>query len=129
MTQDPFSQTPLDDDNDLSEETAWAIIRRDEFRCVLCGKSHKDGATIYVRCIIPLEQGGQPTLENGITVCSDHLDWNIFTDGIPSNRNLFVRTLNMALQTENVLIAEFCRRVLAIYDEHQIGDTIRWTYE
>jgi len=48
----------------------FAIMERDNFRCVLCGASAKQGAELVVDHIIPFSQGGKTTLQNGQTLCT-----------------------------------------------------------
>lgn len=55
------------------------ILERDGYRCVLCGKSPVDGISLEVDHIIPWEDGGKTTYDNGRTVCSEcnkGLHWN-----------------------------------------------------
>jgi len=48
-----------------------AVLQRDNYRCVLCGKSASDGVLLEVDHIKEYEDGGQTTLENGQTLCPD----------------------------------------------------------
>ena len=47
------------------------IMERDEYKCVLCGKSAKDGVTLEVDHIKAWEDGGKTTYDNGRTVCAE----------------------------------------------------------
>jgi hypothetical protein len=62
----------------------WQVFDRDDFRCVACGKSAKDGAILHVDHIIPRLKGGKDVLDNYQTLC--HL-CNIGKSN-KSNRNL-----------------------------------------
>jgi len=45
------------------------ILKRDDYRCVICGRSRKDGVEIHVDHIKPKDKGGKATIENGQTLC------------------------------------------------------------
>ena len=47
----------------------YDVMRRDNFRCVLCGASQKDGVTLHVDHIIPLAKGGKSEMSNLRTLC------------------------------------------------------------
>lgn len=49
----------------------YDILRRDGFRCVLCGRSAKDGVELEVDHIIPISKGGRSVPENLRTLCKD----------------------------------------------------------
>lgn len=48
-----------------------AILKRDHFRCVQCGKTPVDGVMLEVDHIIEFEDGGKTTFDNGQTLCKD----------------------------------------------------------
>lgn len=47
------------------------VFKRDQYRCVECGASKDDGATLHVDHKIPVSKGGTDELENLQTLCSD----------------------------------------------------------
>lgn len=53
----------------LSDGMRYDVLRRDGFRCVLCGMSAKDGALLHVDHIIPVSKGGKTELSNLRTLC------------------------------------------------------------
>ncbi len=53
----------------LSDSMRYDVLRRDGFRCVLCGMSAKDGAVLHVDHIIPVSKGGKTELSNLRTLC------------------------------------------------------------
>jgi len=48
-----------------------SILQRDNFRCVLCGKTPDDGVRLEIDHIVEFEDGGKTTYDNGQTVCSE----------------------------------------------------------
>ena len=47
------------------------VFKRDNYRCVECGASKDDGATLHVDHKIPVSKGGTDELSNLQTLCSD----------------------------------------------------------
>lgn len=46
-----------------------SILRRDGYRCVLCGATEKDGIKLHVDHIMPVSKGGKTTADNLRTLC------------------------------------------------------------
>jgi 5-methylcytosine-specific restriction endonuclease McrA len=56
----------------LSSRIRFSILRRDDFRCSLCGRSAvSDGVTLHVDHQQPISRGGTDDEENLWTLCSD----------------------------------------------------------
>lgn len=53
----------------LSDRLRAEVFRRDGYRCVDCGSTAKDGATLHVHHIIPVSKGGKNELSNLATNC------------------------------------------------------------
>lgn len=53
----------------FSKSRRFAILKRDGYRCQLCGKSQTDGATIHIDHRIPLAKGGANEDDNLWTLC------------------------------------------------------------
>ncbi|MBQ9472253.1 MAG: HNH endonuclease [Ruminococcus sp.] len=55
----------------MSQDLRYRIMKRDNFRCVLCGRSAKDGVSLHVDHIKPISKGGKTIESNLRTLCSD----------------------------------------------------------
>jgi len=53
----------------ITDSIRYDVMKRDGFRCVLCGMSAKDGAILHVDHIIPVSKGGKSTMSNLRTLC------------------------------------------------------------
>lgn len=47
----------------------FSILKRDNFRCVYCGKSSKDNVTLHIDHIEPKSKKGKLTYDNLVTAC------------------------------------------------------------
>ena len=65
----------------MTDSLRYQVMRRDHFRCCLCGVSSADGAKLEVDHILPVSKGGQTEMNNLRTLCErcnrgkrDHYD-------------------------------------------------------
>lgn len=55
----------------LSSSLRYDILKRDDFKCTICGRGAKDGVQLHVDHIIPVAKGGKTVPENLRTLCAD----------------------------------------------------------
>lgn len=55
----------------MTDSLRYDILKRDGFRCVLCGRSANDGVKLHVDHILPVSRGGKTERDNLRTLCSD----------------------------------------------------------
>ena len=55
----------------MTNSLRYDIMKRDNFRCVLCGRSRSDGAVLHVDHIVPVAKGGKTVPENLRTLCQE----------------------------------------------------------
>lgn len=46
-------------------------MKRDGFRCVLCGRTAADGVKLHVDHILPVSKGGKTEVDNLRTLCDE----------------------------------------------------------
>ena len=54
---------------DVSDSLRYDVLNRDNFTCVICGASARQGARLHIDHIIPIAKGGKSTLSNLQTLC------------------------------------------------------------
>ena len=57
--------------NILSSSMRYNVLKRNNFRCQICGRSAQDGVTLEVDHIIPISKGGKTEYSNLRTLCKD----------------------------------------------------------
>ena len=57
--------------NKLTAGLRYDILKRDNFKCQICGRSAQDGIKLHVDHIIPVSKGGLTTWNNLRTLCQD----------------------------------------------------------
>lgn len=53
----------------MSPKLRYEIMKRDNFKCVICGRSQKDGALLHIDHILPVSKGGKTEKNNLRTLC------------------------------------------------------------
>lgn len=53
----------------MTDSLRYDIMKRDNFRCVLCGRSAQEGVKLHVDHIVPVARGGKTVPENLRTLC------------------------------------------------------------
>lgn len=108
----------------FDEKTKHAILERDNYKCLVCGKSAADGITLVVDHIRPIDQGGTNDIDNGETLCSQH---NLMKKNY-SHREMLKKYViiiyNNALKTNDDNMICFCKAIFDIYDRFGINGHI-----
>ena len=55
----------------MTNSLRYDILKRDGFRCAICGRTAADGVKLHVDHIIPVAKGGKTELGNLRTLCSE----------------------------------------------------------
>ena len=70
--QIPFRNDVADYERSLlTPKLRYDILRRDGFRCTICGRGQEDGVKLHVDHIKPVSKGGRTVPENLRTLCQD----------------------------------------------------------
>lgn len=55
----------------INSSIRYDVLKRDNYRCKICGRGSKDGVKLHVDHIIPVSKGGKTEMNNLQTLCSD----------------------------------------------------------
>ena len=64
-----YENLALVERGDVSDSLRYDIMRRDDFKCVICGASASQGARLHVDHIVPIAKGGKSIPSNLRTLC------------------------------------------------------------
>lgn len=53
----------------MNDQLRYDVLKRDKYKCKICGTSAQDGAKLHVDHIIPVSKGGKTTISNLQTLC------------------------------------------------------------
>lgn len=102
------------------------IFKRDDYKCVICGRGKKEGVDLHIDHIKPKDFGGEATIENGQTLCSQHNFIKKNLKQTETGKKMFIRLYELAKSEKNEKLAEFCANVLETYEKHNINGHIVW---
>lgn len=64
-----FRISSLIERSKMSDSIRYDVLKRDNYKCRICGASAEDGAKLHVDHIIPVSKGGKTELNNLQTLC------------------------------------------------------------
>jgi len=111
---------------DFTAAQKHLILERDEYKCVRCGKGKADGVELHIDHIKPKDSGGEATLENGQTLCSQHNFMKKNLNQTETGKKMFIRLYELAKSEKNKELMEFCAAILKTYEEYDINGHIEW---
>ena len=111
---------------DFTPEQKKAILERDGYKCVICGKGLKDGVELHVDHIKPRYLGGKSTIENGQTLCAQHNFIKKTLNQTETGKKMFIRLYELAKKEGNQELIKFCYDILETYERYNINGHIIW---
>ncbi|MCM8817469.1 MAG: HNH endonuclease, partial [Candidatus Omnitrophica bacterium] len=110
----------------FTREQKEAILRRDNYKCVVCGRGELDGVELHVDHIKPRYLGGKSTIENGQTLCAQHNLMKKKLKQTETGKKMFIRLYEFAKAEGMENLKRFCVDVLKTYEKYNINDHIKW---
>lgn len=109
---------------DFSARDKKKILKRDNFRCVVCGLGKQDGLELVVDHIKPKDKGGTNSIDNGQTLCAQHnLIKKNYTQ-TEAGKRYFIKMYEVALANSDDRIVKFCESIFDVYNHHQVNGHI-----
>ncbi|MDE0526259.1 MAG: HNH endonuclease signature motif containing protein [Thaumarchaeota archaeon] len=118
-----------DGDRELPEftpEQKAFILKRDGYKCSVCGKGERDGVTLHVDHVKPKDKGGEATVENGQVLCSEHNFRKKNYNQTEMAKSLFISLHRRSQKVKDEKLIAFTRDILAMYDKHDVNGHIVW---
>ena len=111
---------------DFTASQKKEIMKRDGYKCVICGRGVKDGFELHVDHIKPKDLGGKATIENGQTLCSQHNFLKKNLKQTETGKKMFIRLYDLAKKQKNKDLIDFCTQILEVYEKNNINGHIVW---
>ena len=112
--------------DDFTPELKRLILERDGYKCVICGRTEKEGYELHVDHILPKDKGGKATLENGQTLCSICNFRKKNYNQTESGKKMFIRLWETAKRLGDEKTQKFCEEILNTYEKYNINGHIEW---
>ncbi|MFQ3548150.1 MAG: HNH endonuclease [Armatimonadota bacterium] len=111
---------------DFSDEQKRQILKRDNYKCVICGKGKIDGVELHIDHIKPRSLGGKAEIENGQTLCAQHNFIKKNLNQTETSKKMFIRLYELAKKENNQELKSFCEDILKTYEKYNINGHIEW---
>ncbi len=112
--------------DDFTAEQKEVILKRDGYKCVICGRGRKEGVELHVDHIKPKYLGGESTIENGQTLCAQHNFIKKTLKQTETGKKMFIRLYELAKSEGNEELKKFCADILETYEKYNINGHIVW---
>jgi len=109
---------------DFPPEVKEEIFRRDNYKCVVCGRGREDGVEICADHKRPKDKGGSNTVDNGQTLCTEHNLLKKNYSQTEAGKRYFIKIFEDAVKIGDERMIKFCREVFDVYDKHKINGHI-----
>lgn len=100
------------------------ILKRDGYRCVVCGRGREDGIELVVDHIKPKDKGGTNDISNGQTLCMEHNLLKKNYSQTEAGKKFFIKLYEKAVANNDERMIRFCKAVFDAYDEFGINGHI-----
>lgn len=111
---------------DFTSEQKRLILKRDGYKCVICGRGKKEGVELHVDHIKPRYLGGKATIENGQTLCAQHNFIKKSLKQTETGKKMFIRLYELVKKENNKELMKFTEDVLKTYEKYNINGHIIW---
>ena len=111
---------------DFTPEQKRTILKRDNFRCVICGEGKKEGNELQVDHIKPKDKGGKATIDNGQTLCATHNFRKKNYKQTETGKKMFIRLYETAKEINDKKTMDFCKEILGVFEQNNVNEYIEW---
>lgn len=113
---------------DFTPEQKEEIFKRDNYRCVICGRGPQNGYEIHADHIIPKDLGGKAEISNGQTLCSIHNFRKKNYKQTETGKKMFIHLYELSKEIGDKNTMRFCEEVLETFEKHHVNDHIEWKH-
>ncbi|PIS39810.1 MAG: HNH endonuclease, partial [Candidatus Nealsonbacteria bacterium CG08_land_8_20_14_0_20_38_20] len=108
----------------FSQKVKEQSLKRDNYKCVWCGRGKEDGVELCVDHRLPLDQGGTNTLDNAQTLCMQcNLTKKNYSQG-EAGKRFVIKMYEQAVAKKDKRMIDFCKCIFDCYDKHKINGHI-----
>ncbi|OHA87736.1 MAG: HNH endonuclease [Candidatus Zambryskibacteria bacterium RIFCSPLOWO2_01_FULL_39_39] len=109
---------------DFDTKTREEVFKRDNYKCVICGRGVAEGMDIHADHVKPKDRGGKATVENGQTLCSQHNFLKKNLGQTTLGKRYFIRLHKASIKAQDQNLIDFCKEVLDLFDKYGIDTQV-----
>lgn len=110
--------------NEFSSQVKKAALKRDKYKCIVCGRGKKDGVELCVDHKIPLDKGGTNTLDNAQTLCMEHNLLKKNYSQTEFGKRFLINIYRQAVKNKDERMVNFCKCIFECYNRHKVNSHI-----
>jgi len=110
---------------DFTPEVKEEIFKRDNYKCVVCGRGIKDGVEICADHIKPKDKGGANTIDNGQTLCMEHNLMKKNYSQTEAGKRYVIKIYEQAVACKDEKMIKFCQEIFDVYNKFKINGHIK----
>lgn len=109
---------------DFPPDIKAEIFKHDNYMCIVCRRGIKDGVELCADHIKSKDKGGDNSIDNGQTLCTEHNLLKKNFSQTEMGKRLFIKIYKQAITNGDVRVIKFCKDVFDVYDKHEINGHI-----
>ncbi len=109
----------------FSPKIRKAILEKDNYKCIVCGRGIDDGVELVVDHIKPMDVGGTNDINNGQTLCTEHNLMKKNYSQTEAGKRYFIKIYEKAVTNNDERMIKFCKAVFDAYEEFGINNHIQ----
>jgi len=109
---------------EFTPEIKKQILKRDGYKCVVCGRGVEDGVELVVDHKKPKDKGGTNDIDNGETLCMEHNLMKKNYSQTEAGKRYFIEIYKQAIAKNDKRMIRFCQCVFECYDKYGINSHI-----
>ena len=110
----------------FSQAQKEKILKKDNYRCVICGKGKREGVELHIDHIISKDRGGKATIENGQTLCSQHNFLKKNLNQTETAKKMFIHLYELTKIKGETILNNFATDILEVFEKYGINGHIDW---
>jgi len=110
---------------EFSSKQKEEIFKRDNYKCVNCGRGRKDGIELCADHILPKDKGGTNTVDNGQTLC---MECNLIKKNYSQSeagKRFVIKLYKKAVATNDQKMIKFCKEIFDTYNKYKVNSHIQ----
>lgn len=110
---------------EFNAQVKEAIFNRDGYKCVVCGRGRADGIELCADHIKPKDKGGDNSIDNGQTLCTEHNLIKKNYSQTEAGKKYFIKIYDQAVKTGDEKMIQFYKKLFDVYDQYGINGHIK----
>lgn len=110
---------------DFPSNVKEKIFKKDNYKCIVCGRGREDGIEICADHRLPKDKGGTNTAENGQTLCMEHNLMKKNYSQTEAGKRFVIKIYERAITNKDGRMIKFCQEIFDVYNKFKVNNHIK----